>query len=137
MAILNALFCLIYLPSYAAIGNAQESEKDHSSLSVYLNDNVNTGGYLENGNWSSIVNSYLFADYTGYQRVYAQWDGTVYAEYFDKSYAFLSQKRIEAELPIFGGFYAGIDACYLVWGKENRSADDESEVIRVVKYDKN
>ena len=135
--ILSIVLCITSIPCFAATGNAKESEIDFSSVSVYLNDNVNTRDYFEGGRWSSVVNSYLFADHTRYQRVYAQWDGTVYAECYDMSFDFVSQKRIEAELPIFGGFYAGKDAYYLVWGQENRSANDETEVIRVVKYDMN
>lgn len=63
-------------------------------------------------------------------------DGTVLTEHYDYSFTYLSQKYIEAELPIFGGFYAGKENYYLVWGQENEEESDTKEAIRVVKYDK-
>ncbi len=40
------------------------------------------------------------------------------------------------ELDIWGGFYNGDDAYYVVEGVNNESENDEAEVIRIIKYDK-
>lgn len=41
------------------------------------------------------------------------------------------------ELNIWGGFYVGSNAYYLVEGKNNTAENTAAEVIRVIKYDKN
>lgn len=49
----------------------------------------------------------------------------------------LSKKSIEPELPIWGGFYAAKEAYYLVEGQDNPDCKDGTEVVRIIKYDKN
>lgn len=44
---------------------------------------------------------------------------------------------VDPELPHFGGYFAGADANFLVFGQTNESEKDSVEVLRVVKYDKN
>ncbi len=46
-------------------------------------------------------------------------------------------RSIPYELDIWGGFYEGKDAYYLITGKDNKAEDDHAEIIRVVRYDKN
>ncbi len=48
----------------------------------------------------------------------------------------LERKRIHMESPLFGGFYAGEEYNFLVFGQPNPDEDDSVEVIRVVKYTK-
>ena len=43
---------------------------------------------------------------------------------------------IKNELGIFGGYFAGENNNYLVFGKENKKQDDKAEVVRIVKYSK-
>ena len=45
----------------------------------------------------------------------------------------LDRKKIPVELPLFGGFYAGEDYNFLVFGQPNPDEDDSVEVMRVVK----
>mgnify|MGYP005768469633 CR=1 FL=1 len=56
--------------------------------------------------------------------------------YNGDTYELIGSARIEAELPIFGGFYAGEHYNYMVFGQENTEENDSKEVIRIVKYDK-
>ena len=49
----------------------------------------------------------------------------------------LETKTIDAELPLFGGYFCGENYNFLVFGQKNSDESDEVEVIRVVKYDKN
>lgn len=80
--------------------------------------------------------SKLVATADGYMRVY--YDGEkVGVEYYDDEFNIKSKKSIAMELDIWGGFYAGTDAYYLVEGQNNTAENDSAEVIRVIKYDTN
>lgn len=60
----------------------------------------------------------------------------VTAERCNREGKVLERKRIDMELPLFGGFYAGEEHNFLVFGQINPDEDDSVEVIRVVKYTK-
>ncbi|MGN0638130.1 MAG: DUF4214 domain-containing protein [Huintestinicola sp.] len=86
--------------------------------------------------WSRPVNSYLSensdgtftrAEYTG---------GSVIIEQYSKANALLSSKKISCELPIFGGAFSGKNYNFIVFGSNNASDSDDTEVMRVVKYSK-
>lgn len=80
--------------------------------------------------------SKLVATADGYMRVY--YDGKkVGVEYYDDEFNIKSKKLIAMELDIWGGFYAGTDAYYLIEGQNNTVESDSAEVIRVIKYDTN
>lgn len=88
--------------------------------------------------WSSPVTSYLTADGSGYLRTeYDPSAKAVLLEYYDAALLRQWEKTIPAELSMFGGFYAGNSAFYLVFGQPNPAESASAEVIRVVKYDKN
>ncbi len=53
---------------------------------------------------------------------------------FSADYNYMSSKKIDAELPIFGGYYRSADYNFVVFGQENHAESDNVEVIRVVKY---
>lgn len=72
----------------------------------------------------------------GYMRVF--YDGErIGIEYYDNDFTILSKKSLAMELSLWGGFYAGSDAYYLVEGQINTDESDTAEVIRVIKYDTN
>ena len=56
-------------------------------------------------------------------------------EYYDDNFMIQSKKSLDMELELWGGFYAGSDAYYLVEGQKNTAESDTAEVIRVIKYD--
>ena len=60
----------------------------------------------------------------------------VVIEDYDSAFQIQSAKEIDMELPIWGGFFAGEDYNFLVFGQENKDENDNQEVIRVVKYSK-
>lgn len=79
-------------------------------------------------------NSELVPLSDGYMRVF--YNGTIVGvEYYDDEFNIQNRKNISMELPIWGGFYAGTDAYYLIEGKNNTDESNEAEVIRVIKYD--
>ena len=58
------------------------------------------------------------------------------AETYDSNFQLISSVDLDMELDLWGGFYAGEDYNFVIFGQENPSEDDNAEVIRVVKYDK-
>ncbi|MBQ4348825.1 MAG: hypothetical protein IJC79_04320, partial [Clostridia bacterium] len=88
--------------------------------------------------WASPVRSYLsLTDDGRLMRVqYLGADGRVLIEYYDSSYNIVSRKYIEKELPVFGGFYNGGDAFYILTGQKNPDEKESTEVFRITKYDK-
>ncbi len=75
-----------------------------------------------------------------YKKGRSTYRGTCYesilAEYYNKSFRRTSKKKIPMELSKYGGFYAGKDAYFLVFGQDNPKDNDDVEVLRVVKYNK-
>ena len=89
----------------------------------------NTSVYLQP--WSCLT-----ATDKGYMRVYLN-NKNLKIEYYDNEFNVTGKKQVKLELENFGGFYAGSDAYYVVEGRLNASEDDNAEVIRVNKYNKN
>lgn len=58
-------------------------------------------------------------------------------ETYNARYELQNRKRITYELPLFGGFYSGEKYNYIAFGQENWEEDDQKEVIRIVRYNKN
>lgn len=89
------------------------------------------------GNAGDIIYSYLEeTEEGGFRRIEAV-DGIVYIESYDKDFKLQSTKQIKYELKKFGGYFHGKDGRYLVFGQDNPSESNETEVVRVVKYDDN
>ena len=105
-----------------------------------------------NGNWAVPVNSYLYQDGENLVRVEHDqgWNminsntGEVtvmrpeqlVVQTYSPQFRLLDSRTVAMELPIWGGFFAGESYNFCVFGQENPSESDSTEVIRVVKYDK-
>lgn len=75
---------------------------------------------------------------SGYMRVfYDNLNKNIGVEYYDNDFNILEKKKIELELNIYGGFYAGSNAYYIVEGQNNVEEDNNKEVIRIIKYNTN
>ena len=61
-------------------------------------------------------------------------DDKVVIETYDAALHFLAGRSLEPELPIWGGFFAGKDNYFLVFGQKNTSESNDCEVVRIVKY---
>lgn len=83
-----------------------------------------------------VMNSYLLKTNDTFMRVEHVGGKGVYAETYTSDRTLRSRKYIKMELPKFGGFYEGEKYYFLVFGQENPNEDNETEVMRVVKYDK-
>ncbi|MGN0692924.1 MAG: fibronectin type III domain-containing protein [Oscillospiraceae bacterium] len=81
--------------------------------------------------------SFMTKTADGYMRVfYDKNNNRIIAEYYSDSLDIISRKTIDMELSVWGGFYEGADAYYLIEGENNLDELDSAEVIRVIKYDK-
>lgn len=87
--------------------------------------------------YGSVVKSYLYEgeDETVYRTEYTS-EQVIIEQYHRENYSFIKSWKVPMELPKFGGFYAGKDALYFVFGKDNPKENDGVEVMRIVKYTK-
>ena len=86
--------------------------------------------------WDAPKTSFLSQRDGVLERVqYVSDTGVVVARY-DSAFALLSEVIIPAELPLFGGFFAGQDYNFLLYGQTNQAEDNSAEVLRVVRYTK-
>ena len=103
-------------------------------------DPVKTSNYSENeylyDQWAQPIRSHLNKNTDGtYTRV--EYTGEeVVVETYDANLKFVSGTTLPVELPLYGGFYFGSAANFLVFGQENMEENDSKEVIRVVRYTK-
>lgn len=86
--------------------------------------------------WSKPVNSYLFENGAGGLTRVEHISGQIVVEDYSSDFQFQSSRTIPMELSLWGGFFAGEDYNFFVFGQENPSESDNAEVIRVVKYSK-
>ncbi|MBQ4224817.1 MAG: hypothetical protein II664_00730 [Oscillospiraceae bacterium] len=85
--------------------------------------------------WADPIDSYLYES-GGYLYRLENTDGKIILEKYDSSFRYKGKGTIKSELPLFGGFYAGKDYNYILFGQENTGDSDSREVVRVVKYTK-
>ena len=90
----------------------------------------------EYGRWATTVNSYLCENESGGLTRVEYTGGKITVEDYDSSFRFQSGRSIDMELDIWGGFFAGENYNFFVFGQENPNEDNSKEVIRVVKYSK-
>ena len=90
--------------------------------------------------WSSTVGSYLVDNEDGTLSRVENMGTYVLVEIYDKETDELKDsKQLALEISedaFFGGFYSGAEYNYLVFGQENLDKNDETEVVRIVKYSK-
>lgn len=100
-------------------------------------DGVAVGGYSSSA-WASTIKSYLYQD--GEYLVRVEYiDGHIVIEYYTNEYRLVTSKtlNIDEGFNLWGGFYAGEKYNFIIIGQENSNADDDFEVIRIIKYSKN
>lgn len=85
--------------------------------------------------WSHPVTSHLIDNNDGTLSV-LRVNEHMTIETYNSEFELIAHKEISRELPLFGGFYSGESYHYIAYGQENREEDDDKEVIRLVRYDK-
>ena len=98
-----------------------------------VSSNIHKNNYTT---WSAPVTSYLYENEAGGLTRVEYTGGQVVIEDYSADFSFLSSRTISPELPLWGGFYAGESYNFLIFGQKNPSESSATEVIRVVKYDK-
>lgn len=97
----------------------------------------NINGHNYPGNWTSIATSYLYENESGGLTRVEATGGKVVIENYNSDFELQGTlEPLEMELPIWGGFYAGEEYNFLVFGQRNPNEDNTVEVIRIVKYTK-
>jgi len=86
--------------------------------------------------WSKPVVSYLCENEAGGLTRVEYIENQMIVEDYNSSFKLQSSRTIQPELPVWGGFFAGKDYNFLIFGQNNPSESDSVEVIRIVKYDK-
>ena len=99
-----------------------------------ITDNLSDNNYRVR---AQPVNSYLYENPDGSVTRVENIGSFVLIESWSSAGVFQNGRAIACELPIFGGFFAGTDYNYLVFGQRNQDEDDKTEIMRVVKYSKN
>lgn len=104
------------------------------SLTQTQTDNENGHDYV--WNWAGTVDSYLVPeDGGGFTRVEHVGDDVVIEQY-SKETELVWKKTLTMDLPIWGGFFAGTDYNFFVFGQSNDEEDNNKEVVRIVRYSK-
>ena len=98
-----------------------------------VSDNINGQDYTS---WSRPVTSYLMENEAGGLTRVEYIKGQIVVENYSSDFAFQSGRTIPMELSTWGGFFAGADYNFFVFGQQNSDESDSTEVIRVVKYSK-
>ena len=115
-------------------------------------ESTNAGG-IYNGYHACPAEAYLYQDgenlirmeYDPGQKIISASTGEItmlrpeqiIVETYNSRFQLLESRTLEKELPIWGGFFAGADYNFVIFGQANLNEDDSVEVVRVVKYDKN
>lgn len=119
----NALLIFSKLPQ-----NAYRAETAYEA-----NNNIVSPNFPR---WGSVITSYLLNNKDKTISV-IEANNLVTIETYNEQYNLIAKKSIEYELPIFGGFYSGEKYNYIAFGQDNYEENDDKEVIRIVRYDKN
>lgn len=88
-------------------------------------------------NYGKIVTSYLYVnDKNTFTVVDASKDTINVDTYDSESYELKDSKKINMELPLFGGFYCGEKYNFIVFGQSNPTESDRVITFKTVKYSK-
>lgn len=86
--------------------------------------------------WARPVKSYLYSSENQTLTRVEAIENQILYETYDSHFKLIKKCAIPKELDLFGGFYAGETANYLVFGQKNPKESNQKEIIRVVKYTK-
>ena len=116
-------------------GTLSHPTQVYAEVSIGTNISVRTS-QNNYSRYASPIKAYLVNTNDG-NLMRVQSDGSnVYVEYYNSDLTITDYRQIPTELSIFGGFYAGADAYYIVSGQKNPSESADVECFRITKYDK-
>lgn len=106
------------------------------SYSAWESDNRGAHNYINANRWAAPTTSYLFENAGGVVTRVEYVGDTIVVENYDKDLQLLNGRQVPTELEKWGGFFAGKDYNYFVFGQDNKEEDPKREVIRIVQYTK-
>ncbi|MDE6984482.1 MAG: hypothetical protein K2O99_08115 [Lachnospiraceae bacterium] len=111
-----------------------------SNLTPVSSSNKDTQNYRwysnYDWNWADTVKSHLYENPAGGVTRVEYVDGQIIVEDYDDSFYLRSNRTIPMELSLWGGFFAGENYNFVIFGQENPTQNNDTEVIRVLKYSK-
>lgn len=123
----------------AAAGTGTDDEAALAGTESPASGGTQSSNYSNNkkyvyDQWSSPVKSYLYDNGDGTLTRVEYTGSKIIHEIFNSQYQLVSSASFSPELSLFGGFYHGSDANYIVVGQNNMDQSDTREVVRVIKY---
>ena len=106
------------------------------AASAVKTTNAGAHNYVNASRWASTVDSYLVDNGDGTLTRVEYASNKITVETYDSQKKLVDQKSIPMDLPLFGGFYAGENYNFFVFGQSNSGEDNSKEVVRVVRYTK-
>ena len=130
-----ALACVL---SFGSLGDKAKVLAATNVVDLFEGSNIEAQNYET---WTSTIRSYLTADEEGKimcVRIIRADNGRNYvvASYYDEKFHITDIKKIELDLPIWGGFYDSKDYYFVVTGQENKQEDAKVACYCITKYDK-
>ena len=122
-------------PAFASVSDI-EASSIRTACDIYNGSNVEMQDYSIA--WAEPISSYLIPSPDGdLMRVQSgAIDDKLLIEYYDWSYNYLRNVTLDLNYPIFGGFFEGPDAYYILTGDENKEESNDAVVFSVAKYTK-
>ena len=137
--LLSALLCFLLAgcvvsSSVFVASSAQTSDAPVAATGETRNEDIINGNSYNL--YTDVVRTYLCTTDSGFMRIYGMDNGTLFAEYYDQNYQFVSNRIVSVGLPLFGGFYESDSYYFVITGDTNREEDDNKEVIRITRFTK-
>ena len=131
--IITAFLAMLMLLSVLGVPAFADGDGDTKPI---ISSNIGANDYENWNRWADNVKSYMFDSGDGtFTRVEYTNENGVFVELY-KDNVFQWRKDISLELPIWGGFFAGAQYNFFVFGQENQSENNNAEVVRIVRYTK-
>ncbi|PKM60700.1 MAG: hypothetical protein CVU99_06660 [Firmicutes bacterium HGW-Firmicutes-4] len=87
--------------------------------------------------WKNTLFSYLINNDNGTRTIVEAGSNPITIKTYDEQQQVIDLKTIPYEFSYFGAFYSGENYNYIAFGQANREENNDKEVIRIVRYDKN
>ena len=131
-AVIGLCFCMSMMVCAADDSRINSTQVENSGG----NSNAMTASG-STARWSSVMKSYVYSDDGDYFYVVDGSQADVLVDKYKKSdLSLVESKTLPFELSIFGGFYAGEDYNFIVFGQTNPNQDDTLATFKTVKYSK-
>ena len=132
--ILSFAFVLSLLPATASAENVKQDVRSNRGEQDYTTNPFPQSSFLyaNPSGGLTLVEKVAMTDWDTLKS-----ESMLLVEDYSSSFQLLSSQYISLEMDRWGTFYAGKDYNFIIVGQDNPNEDANTEVIRVIKYDKN